>query len=83
MDQTFFNDPALDRLVSVTVALAAEVQILRDRQQALEGVLRRQGLVSDQDIETWRPDGHDQATIEAEANRFVQAVLGPLAADPP
>jgi hypothetical protein len=83
MDQTFFKDPALDRLVAVTVALAAEVQVLRDRQRALEGVLQRQGLVSDHDIETWQPDGRDQAAIEAEANRFVQAVLGPLAADPP
>lgn len=35
-EQTFFADPALDRLLGVTMALAAEVYVLRNRLQALE-----------------------------------------------
>ena len=81
MAQAFFDDPALDRLVAVTVALAAEVQVLRDRQRALEGVLRRQGVVRLADVEAWQPaDEAERAAAEAEADRFVRAVLGPLAA---
>jgi hypothetical protein len=83
MDQKFFNDPALDRLVATTIALAAEVRVLRDRQQALEGVLARQGLVAPADIEGWQPDAAGQAAIDAEAERFVRSVLGPLGADVP
>ena len=36
-EQTFFEDPAIDRLMGVTMALAAEVYILRERLRALEG----------------------------------------------
>lgn len=36
-EQTFFADPAIDRLMGVTIALAAEVYALRERLRALEG----------------------------------------------
>lgn len=35
-EQTFFADPALDRLMGVTMALAAEVYMLRSRVRKLE-----------------------------------------------
>ena len=35
-EQTFFADPALDRLMGVTMALAAEVYMLRSRVRTLE-----------------------------------------------
>ena len=35
-EQTFFADPAIDRLLAVTMTLAAEVQMLRDRVRVLE-----------------------------------------------
>ena len=40
-EQTFFEDPAIDRLMGVTMALAAEVYVLRERLRALEGTERR------------------------------------------
>lgn len=35
-EQTFFQDPVLDRLMGVTMALAAEVHMLRERVSELE-----------------------------------------------
>ncbi len=35
-EQTFFTDPAIDRLMGVTMALAAEVYVLHSRLLALE-----------------------------------------------
>lgn len=35
-EQTFFQDPVLDRLMGVTMALAAEVHVLRERVSELE-----------------------------------------------
>ena len=81
MTQKFFEDPAMDRLVTATLSLAAEVQVLRDRQQALEGVLRRRGLDLAAEIEAWEPDEAERSALEAEQDRYVRAVLGPLAAD--
>jgi hypothetical protein len=82
MSQNFFADPALDRLVAVTLQLAGEVQVLRDRQRALEGVLRRRGLDLAVEIETWQPDEAERAAIDAENDAFVRQVLEPLAAEP-
>lgn len=82
MAQTFFDDPALDRLVAVTVSLAAEVQVLRDRQRALESVLRRHGIDAATEIERWEPDEAERREIDAADDLFVRAVLGPLAAEP-
>lgn len=81
MGQTFFDDPALDRLVAMTVALAAEVQVLRDRQRALEAVLERHGIPAREEIEGWEPNETQQREFEAEDDLYVRAVLGPLAAE--
>jgi hypothetical protein len=77
--QTFFADPSVDRLLAMTVALAAEVHILRDRNRALEGVLRDKGLIEAAEIEAWQPAAGDQAASDAERDLFVRSVLDPLA----
>ena len=61
-EQTFFADPALDRLLAVTLTLAAEVQILRDRVRALEADRA----------------GEEMKTLPDEASRFVNHLLTPL-----
>lgn len=81
MAQTYFDDPAIDRLVAVTLALAAELHVLSDRQRALEGVLRRRGLDLAADIEAWEPDPAERDAIDADRDRYVRALLEPMAAE--
>lgn len=45
-EQTFFDDPALDRMFGVVMALATEVYVLKDRLAALEQALDAAGTVS-------------------------------------
>ena len=45
-EQTFFEDPALDRAFGVVMALATEVYVLRNRQQALERLLEEAGVLT-------------------------------------
>jgi hypothetical protein len=62
-EQTFFTDPALDRLLGVTTALAAEVYVMRNRLQALER----------------NAAGHGDADVPHEdAADFVARLLAPL-----
>jgi hypothetical protein len=75
--QDFFRDPAIDRLLAMTVQLAAQVQILTDRSRALEGVLRDKGILSVRDVEQWTPGTLDQAQLDAERQLFVRSVFGP------
>lgn len=51
----YFDDPALDRLYSLTLALAAEVSALRERQDTLERLLDERGTLGREDIETYEP----------------------------
>ena len=44
-EQTFFEDPALDRAFGMVMALATEVYVLRDRVRALETALAKSGAV--------------------------------------
>lgn len=52
----FFEDPAIDRLLSLTMALVAEVSVLRERQDTLERLLEAKGQVTRADIEAYAPD---------------------------
>ena len=68
-EQTFFEDPALDRAFGVVMALATEVYVLRNRQQALErlleeaGMLDRAALDSEPSDEERHADADDRAAF--------------------
>ncbi len=68
-EQTFFDDPALDRAFGVLMALATEVYVLRNRQQALErlleeaGMLDRAALDCEPSDEERRADADDRAAF--------------------
>ena len=64
-EQVFFNDPVLDRLMAVTMTLAAEVHVLRERIASLESQVHGS-------------DGPDAAAANADAAQFVRHVLEPL-----
>jgi len=69
-EQTFFNDPAIDRLVGTVIALAAEVYVLRDRLGRLERLSANKGNVSSNEAEA--------AETDADRERFVAHILAPL-----
>ena len=64
----FTDDPMLDRLYGVTLALVAELAVTRTRLDTLERVLARREVVSGEEIETFVPD-----TAEADARGRLQA----------
>lgn len=73
-EQTFFSDPVLDRLLGMTMALAAELYILRCRVRRLEAAPGRASGAADGDVQT---------TVESEAERqdaaaFVAHLLQPF-----
>ncbi len=52
----FHDDPAIDRLLSLTMALVAEVSVLRERMDTVERLLEAKGSVSRVDIAAYVPD---------------------------
>jgi hypothetical protein len=52
----YFEDPAIDRLLSLAMALAAEVSVLRERLDTVERLLEAKGGFNRNDIESYVPD---------------------------
>jgi hypothetical protein len=67
-EQTFFDDPVLDRLMGATIVLAAEVYMLRSRLRAVERTLASEGR---------EPPAIDEDAERRDAMAFVEHVLGP------
>jgi hypothetical protein len=52
----YFDDPAIDRVLSITMAVAGEVAVLRERLDSIERLLDEKGTISREDIEAFTPD---------------------------
>jgi uncharacterized membrane protein YccC len=52
----FFDDPAVERVLSIAMAVAGELAVLRERLDTIERLLDEQGVVHKEDIEQFEPD---------------------------
>ena len=52
----YFDDPAIDRTLSIVMAIAGEVAVLRARLDTVERLLDAKGTISRADIEAYVPD---------------------------
>lgn len=52
----YFEDPAIDRTLSILMALVGEVSVLRERLDTVERLLEAKGSISRTDIEAYEPD---------------------------
>lgn len=71
----FFDDPAIDKLLSITMALTGELAVARERLDTIERLLAQKNLLSANEIDAYRPD--DAAKEERAAWRadYVARVL--------
>ena len=76
-EQQFFDDPAVDRLMGVLMALATEHAVLRDRVRALEGQLARAGQLDLKALDE-APTEEDLAAARTDQSAFAEALLRPL-----
>ena len=52
----YFDDPAIDRVLSILLAVAGEVSVLRERLDTVERLLDAKGAISRADIDAYQPD---------------------------
>ena len=76
-EQTFFADPAMDRAFAVTMALATELWVLKDRVMALEAALARTGALDPQALSA-EPGVEERLSREAERQAFVAGLMDNL-----
>jgi len=75
-EQTFFEDPALDRAFGVVMALAQEVWVLKDRVAAMEAQLAERGVLQTEKLNQEPNSDERAAEREAFVRNLMQQLLG-------
>ena len=73
-EQTYFDDPALDRAFGVVMALATEVYVQRDRLRALERQLQEASILNI-DILNGEPSDAERQANARDREQFVEGLL--------
>jgi hypothetical protein len=71
----YFDDPAIDRTLSIVMAIAGEVAVLRERLDTVERLLDAKGTVSRADIESYAPDRKAGAERGLLHKEFIARIL--------
>ncbi len=71
----FFDDPAVDQLMTFVTELAAEVSVVYDRVDTVERLLETKGTVSREDIEAYRPPAAVEGERMARRDAFLKRVF--------
>lgn len=75
------DDPAIDRVMKVVVALARETYVLKDRLGIVERKLDENGVVSRADLDDFKPTPEEEKEILVARDAFVEDVLSPIVTD--
>lgn len=71
----YFADPAIDKVLSITLALAGEVAVLRERLDAVERLLEDGQPVTRAALDAYVPDAAARADRDAWREQFLDVIL--------
>jgi hypothetical protein len=71
----YFDEPALDRILSILMAVAGEVWVLRERLDTVERLLEEKGSLTREDIESFVPDRETASERGALTREYVARIL--------
>ena len=71
----FFDDPNVDKVVSMVMGLAGEVAVARDRLDTIERLLERKGLITRSDVEAYEPTADVMAERAAWRETYLSEIL--------
>ena len=77
----YAHDPLVDKLLSIVMALAGEVSVLRERVDTIERLASDKGLLSAADIEAYEPDADALAARDKWRGEFLERLLWIVRAD--
>jgi hypothetical protein len=71
----FLDDPAVERVMSIAMAVAAELSVARERIDTLERLLAARGILTAADIDAFRPDAAAQAARHEWGRAYIARIL--------
>ncbi len=70
-----FSDPAIEKVLGITLSLASEVSVLRDRLDTIERLIEAHGLFPRSTIEGYEPSHEEKAERAARRMDYLDRVL--------
>lgn len=77
-EQTFFADPAIDRVMAFAFTLATENWVLRDRVSCLEALLVGKGVLKAGELDAFKPDDGVARAIDGDRNEYIHHLMNNL-----
>lgn len=71
----YFNDPMTDKLLTMTLAMAEELWVVRERLDTVEALAEKSGAFTEADIEAFQPDDARAANREALRQEFLDRLF--------
>jgi hypothetical protein len=72
----YLDSPEIDKLLTITLALAGEVSVLRERLDTMERLLEAKGIISQDAIATYQPDLELTKERETWRSEYLARILG-------
>jgi hypothetical protein len=77
----YFSDPAIDKLLWMTLTLMEELSVTRDRLDAVERLLASKKLLKRAELEGWKPDAVAAAERAAGRSAYVDRMMRAMHAE--
>lgn len=71
----YFDDPQIDKLLAMVMALTGEVSVLRERLDTVERLLEAKGIVSISELEAYQPDEQVESERQQWRQEYISRVL--------
>ncbi len=78
----YFDNVAIDNLISVVLELGAATWVNRDRLRIVEKLLSEKGVVTSEMIEKYVPTDEEREATKAERDAFVNRLYGAFSKNP-
>ena len=72
---SFFDDPAIDQVMTFVIEVTTELSVLRDRVNTLESLLEKHELLPAGAVENFRPDPEAERSRMAARKAFLERVF--------
>jgi hypothetical protein len=71
----FFDDPAVERVLNITMAVATEVAVVRERMDTIERLLETKGILLQSEIEAFVPTDEQAEERQLWHARFAARIM--------
>jgi hypothetical protein len=71
----YLDDPRLDKMLGAIVELTAQLYLARDRQRVLERLLIDKGVLTERELDFYKPDEAFEAKTAQDREELLNAVI--------